>query len=1235
MKCYHNLLRLGCLIATLQLLLLKTPAAFSFDLYQQINQPSIDLSTLGRVALSGDFAGVSIAKYYSQTTVDSSSASESQLLLQLPNGAYATLGQINGTIASICSISSQQKVFIGGQFSQVNGIDASNIAVWDATTGLFSALSGGTIMGSVNALYCDESDESVYIGGYFQSTNSSNAIVYSLKNGWSELPFGGFNGQVMSIAAGSNSSSVLFGGSFDGTGSGDASSSGTTEQIGYQVINIGAGNVQADGSSSLSGFSDPTRVICADGTDSAGNTWLLADNRTGSWFTSGNFQFRPTKLRLWNTRYEGRGTQTFRFTAQPLEGILNMTYKDPVTGNTEACTSECPLSHDSNIEYQDFTFVNGVDMNGFSIDILQWYGAGGGLNKIELLTDDMVTFAVASYNEPICSNASFTSTSISTGNWNAMGFFPQTNAGYLSLSISPGENNYLTFEPKVPVSGNYSIRLFTPGCGVDDVCTERGIVNVTIRATPDITNSITLYQTNENDKYDTIYTGKLQATSGSFRPQVIITASSEGNRNIQVVAQKIQIFFMSDQPVLNGIFEYDINTYSTSGSYSSTIDYAGRNLSSDAFISSIVYISDKTFASGNFTSSLLGLGNVMQLSPAVDALPYGGLDGAVLSMKSADDTLYLGGTFSGTYNTSGVVGLSNVAAYNLSSNVWQALGAGVDGPVSDIVVYSLNASSASETFVGVSGNFSHIVMADGTKYSANNFAVWVPSYNNWLSQINLVDFSTPYLGGVVTASVVTSNDTSLLAGSLMGSQQLAANNLVSLSNENNEISLDAYPLRIFSQQASISKRDLPVVELGVSKLLNYPSTTDGDVVYYSLYYTDDERNYTVVGGHFNFTGSERNQISNLAFINGTVITGIDPNAGIDAEDSSFYILNVLGSTLFAGGKVSGTIGSSTVGGPVLWDLVNGNFSSIQPPALTGDNVRVNAITVKPNSNFVIVAGDFDQAGSFPCPSVCIYDTETSQWNRPSSGIEGSVSYASFISPNVMVVAGNISLNGNTTYFLSYDFTTNLWSTPGTFPGPVNAMTLDLNSTSAAFAAGQYAINGSTYFGKFDGTQFYSLGSSLGSSSEINRLQVLPTNGSSSTKNGVLGSDRLILVSGKLILQGGTECAAALFDGTNWTPYILATSSSGGPGTIYGLFSEYQPVFNTAKHLSVGAILAIGLGISLFIMMLLISFGLLVAFFRKRRQGYRKAPQMADKAWPGQLPPTFITQPGNNEQRGYL
>ena len=390
--------------------------ALTQSLYTESTLPSVDLSSLGRVALVGDFAGISVADYPSQYQNASLLVGDSDALLtQLPNGAFAQLGQTDGTISALCALfnGSMSSVYIAGQFNQIGGINATNIAVWDQNTAQFSALPDRMLLGKVDSLFCDSANNSVYVGGDFLSANSSNAIQWVVGQGWVDLPFGGFNGEVYTIAQSSNNN-IVFGGSFDATGNGSLPLSSNNGSDG-QVINLATGNVTSEASSATAGFSDPVSLLCSNGLDGPSSTWLLNDNAPGSVTFQSDVMYRPTKFRIKNTNYQGRGSQTFRITALPIDGILNLTYSDPVSGRTLNCDARCPLPTGSNATYQDYTCVNVIGVTGFRLDISEWVGAGGGLNSLEVFTGEINAYAVDSYNEPACRVSGYKSTS--TNNW--------------------------------------------------------------------------------------------------------------------------------------------------------------------------------------------------------------------------------------------------------------------------------------------------------------------------------------------------------------------------------------------------------------------------------------------------------------------------------------------------------------------------------------------------------------------------------------------------------------------------------------------------------------------------------------------------------------------------------------------------------------------------------------------------------------------------------------------------
>jgi hypothetical protein len=355
---------------------LTTARAFSF---QRVPTANLDISHLGRVGVVGDFDGVSLYQFAGQTQNPGNTNGSTSLLSRYPTGAFATLQSSDASIQALCPFilkdGTLAGVVVGGNFTSLGGVQASGIALFNVTTSQIVPLPG--LSGRVNALYCDQNSSMVYVGGSFTGGNSSNAIAWT--TGWTNLPFQGFNGPVNSITKASNGN-IIWGGSFQGLG--NATTVPTVRDI--QVIPIASGNITSDPTSTVAGFSDPRNIICKTAAqDGAGNTWELPDKTPGSWSATFQFGFVPTKLRLYNTNQDGRGTKTWRYTALPLNGIMNFSYIDPSSGQQQYCDARCPLPQNNQTE-QDFTFVNEVGMDSFRIDISDWYGAGAGLAGIEL-----------------------------------------------------------------------------------------------------------------------------------------------------------------------------------------------------------------------------------------------------------------------------------------------------------------------------------------------------------------------------------------------------------------------------------------------------------------------------------------------------------------------------------------------------------------------------------------------------------------------------------------------------------------------------------------------------------------------------------------------------------------------------------------------------------------------------------------------------------------------------------
>lgn len=718
-------------------------------------------------------------------------------------------------------------------------------------------------------------------------------------------------------------------------------------------------------------------------------------------------------------------------------------------------------------------------MNGFTLFVSDWYGSGGGLTSLELFEDDIVAYADNAFNEPTCLVSTLGSTSSTTGgSFVPVSGFPETSAAYLSSDT--GGN--VTMTPAILTSGNYSIRLFTPGCIADGTCATRGVVSVSTwfsENEPPLV--VPTYQTNDYDKYDTIFQGRVEVGTTSFRPRVEISPQEGQPADQTIVAQKVQFMPLGSNGEvtngagiassggLNGLYEYAPGNWTASTNITQStfdgFDLAGADLGFDASIVGIVPVGSEVYVAGGFSSNQLGLHNVMVLDASGNpaSVAFGGLNGPVNAVAEVNGTIYFGGAFTATANTSSSLGLNYVAAFNVQNNAWSALGEGLNGNVTSVVLLSMpTSSSTNHTVVVFSGSFTTIL--GSPTINVPGLAIWIPSQNNWAERLGA---GGPFVSGSLSAETATSNGTVFVAGDIMAWQSTQAQSVIGLGNSQ----LESIPIPASSSPSTNSTRRKRALLQKRALNSNFTSSGSDTVITSGAYYTGNNSNVTVIGGQFTL-----GDVSNLAFINGSnnAITGLPANTL--SFNASIFSLLVTGDKLFIGGAFTGDISSNQVDALAIYDFSLPGFAATQPPALTSSGtVVVNTLSLRPSSTQLLVGGNFASAGSLPCPGVCIYDTSTSQWLRPGNvDITGEVSQIVFEDANTALVVGDISIGGNDTYVGSYDFGTSDWTSLNLgVSGPVSSVVYQ--DSNDIFLTGTNASG--TWFGKWNGQTFVDLSKS--------------------------------------------------------------------------------------------------------------------------------------------------------------
>jgi len=328
-----------------------------------------------------------------------------------------------------------------------------------------------------------------------------------------------------------------------------------------------------------------------------------------------------------------------------------------------------------------------------------------------------------------------------------------------------------------------------------------------------------------------------------------------------------------------------------------------------------------------------------------------------------------------------------------------------------------------------------------------------------------------------------------------------------------------------------------------------------------MMYGFNDLNITILGGRFTATATDGSTINNLLFINGSNsarVTGLGNELN---ADSTFLALGTQGTTLFAGGSISGTAGGNDVTGLLTFDLVAGNYTRSQPEGLVGNAVAVNAIAPQPNTQAVFIGGNFESAGEFDCPTLCVFDTTRSQWISPGAGLEGVISAMTWVDDTHLLIAGNLTANSTTTNVVRYDSNARSFTTvngASGLPGPVTALSAATQDGSQYWVAGT-DNSGAAYLQKFDGTNFIPAVSDVfGQGTVIRGLQVFSLT-EHHANSDLVPQDQALLILGDLQINNFGGASAALYNGTTINPFLLSSSDSGG-GSLAQAFVQFPSNF---------------------------------------------------------------------------
>ncbi|KAI0048302.1 hypothetical protein FA95DRAFT_1491100 [Auriscalpium vulgare] len=780
----------------------------------------------------------------------------------------------------------------------------------------------------------------------------------------------------------------------------------------------------------------------------------------------------------------------------------------------------------------------------------------------------------------------------------------------------------------------------------------------------------TFSQQNPQDATKLIYSGPVIPTSSQSTMVVTMTLAtnpdgSGQNGQYDLVADRVQLVLTSANTTGGasggfnvtgsghsafGFFEWPLSAPSGVNAASglpnasqTALDTIGLNLfnglggnssltgSTQSSVNAVAHHSSgAVFVAGLMTMSSPSASNIAVFkNGALAALSGGGLNGPVTSLALDGDKLFVGGSFSDTASNTTQGRLRNVAVYDVSQDQWSDLQAGVDGPVTSVSVIGGQ--------VAVAGNFTTLLSAPGSNvgHESPGFALWNVTNNAWANSGGFLVGSLTFVGNG-TAPSSGEQQSQVLAGNIASSLKFGASGFVMLKNGKNG-QPEVTPLGVQLDDSDVTstpaatKRRREHVRRGPTawiphlklrqlfarqstSLAPLPATppSPAPAVLAGAFWTNTSTSaqVVVIGGNFSFSDGS-SEASGVGFYNpstGTLsgLSGAQVNGTVRA-------LLVVGSQLFVGGEF--TIPGADVNGFAVYNLEQQAWVLSGVPALqasSGSEVVVRSITSTPaKQNTVFVAGSFAQAGSLPCHAVCAWDISAKQWNALGGGIQGEVANVAYAGNNqdILVAAGSVSLAGSTSdNVVKFSFNDSDWNAIGDghdLPGPATAVTVNNGNANSIFAAGRSSDGTYPYMAFWNGAVWSSLASTLQGATNVSQLTMVPLQDTHSA-NGVIEQDRMLLVSGHLTDSSFGNASSALFDGQNLIPYIVASSSTGAPGTVSALFSSLSSFsFNHRHVLATGVVILISIAIAAGVVFLLVLMGILWTLFSRRDDALNK------------------------------
>ncbi|CAB4255488.1 similar to Saccharomyces cerevisiae YLR084C RAX2 N-glycosylated protein involved in the maintenance of bud site selection during bipolar budding [Maudiozyma barnettii] len=811
----------------------------------------------------------------------------------------------------------------------------------------------------------------VYFGGNFTFQGSNSAYTWdSTSNTTYPLSFDGFgkDSTINSIVK-LNDDEILFTGNFSTLGNNTYLTSSINNNTNVlnltsielePLVSLKAAIWDVDSSSQF----DSSNFICP---SNKKESWSQSGT-TGSFVVNLSYDVTPSKIRLYNSPNTDNEVSLFRIITNPSNSILNLTYLDPLSGNLQYCDAFCPLlttrilntqaQNDSlTIEdkvtiingnstvvkwsdrYQDFAFVNPVDVESLTFTALDSYGTNIGLGGLQLFQDSFNSFANNTLNEPNCDDEyTITSVSLSENDWKAV----SNTVDYISTYYTPNVDPvpFVEFSVDLEYNGEYSINIYTPGCSDDGTCSSRGIVNITVWDTTDnsIISTKSIYQNNNQLKYDELYSGNLNISTcritltyqnGLYASTTPVTIVAD-RVSVSIVkldtSDLAQLTSTSTKSVisLNGLLQYQLSNFTSTFSSSESpitvtplTSYVNATFKKNSSILAELY-DNNTLLLGSEDEGI----SVVKLNNDLSLESNNGFEvsGNVNVFECFSNGIFISGR---NLNVSGEQ--SNNLIYNGTFHTFKA-----------------DQKETSTTFANVSFSNSELLVLD------SNF-IW-----NVSSSRSITNDSSLSLG--LWSSGKNSQDDTLLYGSVYQNQFANLDSAVSIDS-NGTISVIDFPqgispyLGLFLNSSSTvyayeSRDNNNKLYFSNNKQINNITSWAGPIS--SMLYSGNN-SILIVG-----TVSSGSTSAQLTILNTTTLTVVNKEALQGSNSNITSMLNFeTNSTLLIGGNFN--LSNPDCNGICLYNYETQKFNSFANGTLTGSITSLQFY----NDSLLLISGIYD------------------------------------------------------------------------------------------------------------------------------------------------------------------------------------------------------------------------------------------------------------------------------------